>query len=691
MKQQELFRLAAVLYADNNYDVEPKTILKKVIESAFVINDNAPLSIHELIDLILTSYNLHLDEKEVADIVKKENEAFLTHQKNGECLVCLSEKRKQNIALKLSNKTIDYFIEEFEKENSILVTGSNVKEIIYRFLYELLSTNIESFKKLLDNKKKVEELINVESHSYTPIEKEIINEFLGWENDSKNKAIFDIASYALEYCMISNNGNGTHIHLNNLKNKTFYLDTNIIFRALGINGVNRQNRTVTFLTKFTEAKTSLFISKFTEQEFKSTISFYIDKLRKHPLNRQINPEIFKGKYYDRLNDIYDFYYKWRAGKSNESLDLFEAHIHASFESFKRQYKVEADYKIPFNEKDEKTESLINELASSINTHKSYDRPRYSSNADKIDALNIHLIELKREGKDSNIFETKQFIVSTDQSLRRWDYGRSQSTPVIILPSQWLSILLRYIDRTTDDFKSFVSFLNLPNGESQIDSEKLHIVLSGISEMTEDFSQQQFIVESLVHKKFQGVIENGFDDEEIQTKTKEYSKTILDRKIEDITTKYDGLEEKFNTHKSSTEEEINQLKGNINNETKQRISSEDENTTLKEELRKIHVNKKMRPWKFWGYLSLFGILIILIFFTLQICLTEWKYNYVQQLINFIDTNKSETKQDWMRTLVNGGAIGALGFMIKVAFTRLRLSDKYRAKQDSIMQNLPNKLK
>ena len=33
----ELFRLAAILYADNNYEVSTQTIHKKVIESAFII------------------------------------------------------------------------------------------------------------------------------------------------------------------------------------------------------------------------------------------------------------------------------------------------------------------------------------------------------------------------------------------------------------------------------------------------------------------------------------------------------------------------------------------------------------------------------------------------------------------------------------------------------------------------------
>lgn len=63
--KNQLFRLAAVLYADNTYEVAPKTIIRKVIESALLINGNNAINIHQLIDLIHDSYNLHLIEEEV--------------------------------------------------------------------------------------------------------------------------------------------------------------------------------------------------------------------------------------------------------------------------------------------------------------------------------------------------------------------------------------------------------------------------------------------------------------------------------------------------------------------------------------------------------------------------------------------------------------------------------------------------
>jgi len=692
MKQEnknQLFRLAAVLYADNNYEVAPKTILRKVIESALLSIGNKAINIHSLIDFINQTYNLCFDENEVKAIVTSEKEdGFIINQKKGDIIVCLTEKRKQTIESKLSTKTIDYFISEFEKEKPTLVTGSNAKEIIYRFLYELLSTNIESFKKLLDSKKKIEDLINVESQSYSILEREIINEFLGWDNNEKNKAIFDIASYALEYCMISNNGGGTHIQLNNLKNKIFYLDTNVIFRALGINGVNRQNRTNTFLKKFIDANTTLVISKFSETEFKDTIAFYVDKLKNKPIVKQLKPEIFKERYFKNVSELYDFYYKWRAGKYNDSLELFEAHILSLYEKFKADFNIVTDYKIPFDEKEEKTEKIINELSLSICSYKNTDGARHGVNGDTNDALNILLVESIRDGKNSSIFETKQFIVSTDQSLRRWDYYRNTKTPIVILPSQWLSILLRYLSRSNDDFKSFVSFLNLPSGETQIESEKLHVILSGISEMTENFDQQRFIVQAIVQKKFEGILEKGVKDDEILERTKVFAKTELEKKVEEIETKHDRIKTELESHKEKTTQQIGSLREKASEQEQILSDKNSKIDSLKSELRPQVIRKNLLRWQTRAFLLLPIGVFIIAYYLLMLCCTSWTYNFSFQLVQAVDGITNST----IKTLMQGvlaTPLVALGLIITYCWNRLGFSDMKAKKKKELEKEFDEK--
>ena len=67
--KNQLFRLATVLYADNNYEVAPKTIHRKIIESSLLDNENRQMSIHDIIDYIDENYHFTFDEEEIKSIV----------------------------------------------------------------------------------------------------------------------------------------------------------------------------------------------------------------------------------------------------------------------------------------------------------------------------------------------------------------------------------------------------------------------------------------------------------------------------------------------------------------------------------------------------------------------------------------------------------------------------------------------
>lgn len=178
-RQHQLFRLSAVLYADNNYEVAPKTIHRKIIESALLECGMEEYSVHQIIDFIQERYSITFDEESVRETVtSKKEEGFLTNHRNGNLYVCLSEKRKQTLQAKISNKTIDFFISEFQGKNTQLVAGIDSKAILYKFLYDIFSTNTYSFQKLINNKKDLSGIINLENSNYSEKEKEIINNFL---------------------------------------------------------------------------------------------------------------------------------------------------------------------------------------------------------------------------------------------------------------------------------------------------------------------------------------------------------------------------------------------------------------------------------------------------------------------------------------------------------------------------------
>ena len=187
----EIFRLATILYADNNYEVSPKTIQRKVVESLFIENKNLFLGIHTLIDLLKSKYTLHFTEDEIYDIVSNSEYFNTSICKIQDLKITLTTKRYDTICSKINYNNLDYFINEFHKINNAYQLR-DLKDVIYRFLYEIFQINVTSFSKLIDPKIEITELININDYNFKPLEIEIVNGFLNWEHNEKNKNIFNI-------------------------------------------------------------------------------------------------------------------------------------------------------------------------------------------------------------------------------------------------------------------------------------------------------------------------------------------------------------------------------------------------------------------------------------------------------------------------------------------------------------------
>jgi|GEM_PF-275122 len=696
--QNHLFRLAAVLYADNNYDVKIGTIHKKIIESVLLECGEKECSVSQIIDFCQNNYNIIFDENSILDVINNQKgENFHVNQKKDNTLVCLSEKRKLTLIAKIDNKTIDYFISEFIKIYKELTQNTDAKTIIYKFLYEVFSTNTESFQKLIKNNKIVN-TINLESINYTEKEKEIINTFLFWDNSDKNKIIFDIASYALEYCMLTNEKSTSAIRLDNLKNKMFYLDTNIIYRALGINGKDRKNRTITFLKKFSESNEKLIISKSTDIEFKGSIKSQIDRIRKYN-SPKINPKLFLNQEITIQRDIYNFYHEWRIGRTNTSLDLFEKHVLHFYNSFISEHKITVDYKIYYDVNKKQIQQTIKEYSSSIFSFKSKDRLEVLGSTN-VDAENIFLIEIMRKGKVANLFETRFFLISTDQGLRRWDYQRLNQTPIVLLPSQWMSILLRYVSRTEDDYKSFVSFLNLRNNEVIIDNEKLQIVIAGISEMTTDIETQQNLLNNLIEHKFKDVISENSTYEQIFENAKKYTESKLELQIEELSKEHNELLKSNNIlikqqiaqsyQLDKTKQDIEKKFQSVNEEkidiSNKLSASEQKNESLREILRNKYIEEEMKKWERPAYVVLVFAILGLFFFLLQIFFLDEEWNFVQKTVDYIDSNPSETKRN-LYVNIFGALCNLFITMVLSCYLRLFSKDKKEEKKKSIKEDIP----
>lgn len=544
-QQANVFRLSATLFANNNYQISLVQLHRKVIEDAlYVLNVEDGITIGALTDYIEKEYYFVFDESELCKVLhdSRFNHIFeWSASANSEKKYRLKIERRAQLEER-KTKTLNDFIGEYLALRGLSAENA---ESIYQYLYGVFTTNVDTFKRMLEANN-VKSL--AEHHSPQEEKVDLINGFLDWDNPQKNIAIFNLASYALEFCLLTSKKD-SNVKLESLKHKVFYLDTNILYRAIGINGEDRKLRTLSFLRKLRESEDDIKISKVTWEEFEGSLKFYVKRLR-----RSETPAISSKVYteYITYDDIYRYYHLWASKRSNATIDLFVDWMKASMKSFMVAFNIEIVNLAPYSQ--ERQKEHLNEMATQIVR---FGKGKLFDTALN-DARNIAWVEHSRKTGEKTLFSTKTFLISSDRGLYVWDAKyHSKDAPIVIMPSQWLSLLLRYVARSNDDYRSFVCFLNIQDKEGVLTAEQINAILVGISEMTDNVEQQQFLLETIIEREFKDGAA-GKTNDQIKVIAKKQSERLLQRELDKMKAdqfalqeSFNGMQQEFSKHKEDT--------------------------------------------------------------------------------------------------------------------------------------------
>lgn len=536
-------RTSAIIYSDELGANKTDSIERKFIESVFVLNDNKEMSVFEVIQYLETKFTLHFEETEIEDLVNKSNTHFEYNQVTN--LLSLTKKRYEYLSSKkyCPENIVKRFLDRYPEYSQI-----NILQLIEKYLYELLNTNIEAYLYIINPRKYAEKQGVVDPKKFLDEEIDVLNTIILWNDDEKNKLFFQLISFSIEYALVSNNSNNT-VFYESLHNKVFYLDSNIVFRAVGINGDFRKQRTKYFLKKCIESGQKFSITRYTLQEINTSIDSHINELKQYSYGK-ISPDLFD--ICGSNEDFYQFYHKWRKDRSSKSLEVFKAFLLSEIENLFISYNVTKDYKATVDLRKKDTEKKFTHYKEELLEIKKYQ----NTVPIETDVINVLLIERKRNGNDYSIRDTKYYLLSTDQRLKQWDTYHSLNQPITILPSHWMGLLLKFISRTDDDFNSFTSFLKIQSNSPLLSPEELETVVTAISEMTEDFKIQNQIMRTLVESKFDNIIKQEITKKVLHDNVISYSKAMIeDIYSHEISIKESEIDELSKKHKN----EINSLK------------------------------------------------------------------------------------------------------------------------------------
>ena len=183
MEKNNIFRIAMLLYAESEGIRKKNTVLKKVIESAFVEKNNEPLSFDEIETAVKELYEISIAASEINAIIAEDRSGSFEQSAIGKKKInCLSDKRYQYLKQTVQRSIIEY-IEEYV---NIFNLSIEVKEEILSYMYELFQQNLSNFKAVIAGSTVAEEDIGTR---LTTEQVKRINGFLQWENKDKDNAL----------------------------------------------------------------------------------------------------------------------------------------------------------------------------------------------------------------------------------------------------------------------------------------------------------------------------------------------------------------------------------------------------------------------------------------------------------------------------------------------------------------------
>jgi len=671
MEQGEFFRLSSTIVADDHYDDKPDSIKLKILESIFMSSDEEQIALNKLCEICKDNNFFVFSHDEIEQILTA-NHDYIRHHGTKEFSFSLRIEKKVQLQTYYKENNMDYYISKFHGENDIndKIKLEEFKTIVYKFLFFTMNNNLLEFRKISDKEFSVKKETNI-GLLFSDFEKELINNFLNWDMNNKNILIFKLANIGLEYSILSNSDKYETFESLSMRSKTFYLDTNIIFRALGLNGENRKKRILQFLENCIKTKQKIAISNFSHKEFIDSIDYHTSRIEKYKVD---NIKLFHE--YSSGEDLYLFYYDWKLKHPSLGISSFKVYIKTLYKELRDKYDISFNESYKISELDEIGIRVLDRYSLEIDKHKNkakYRNDYYIIIPQKsvIDAQNIFQIEKDRSSNNQDFHSCEYFLISTDHHLLDWDHDRKEILPIVLLPSHWLALSLRFFTRTNDDFNSFVNFINLPQYNEIINNEDLHLILSGIDCVAENNEDQEDILKELINEKFRSIIKSR-KPEKIFERTQTRAKQIIKKSIN---------ESKYELRKK--EEENKELNETIENQKKALVTDKKTNVDLQKEIDDLRIiNKeikrqerenriidKITNWNNRGYIFLL-ISIALIFSIIMIFnFDSLKWNFMKTIYTSIDTMKSQTKQG----LSIAGLVVLystfLFFVLKQAFIRL----------------------
>lgn len=517
MDEHTLIRLAFAYAGVSSNGFKLNRNLKLLV---MVVLDESPkpLLINEIIDSIKNKYGLEFTEEEVNNSINFKKGKYIKvyfdkHQNNfsgnihtvEDKLFSITEEGREKIS-KNTAKSFNSIINTFICEKNLSISVEKMSDLLSKFIYGTINYNINDLISLCNEKiENISNFVEFKGIEFTNSEKDLINEFLYWDSSKKNKLLHRLISFSIDFCMLTMKRD-----VNSFKSvfngKVFYLDSNIIFRFMGVNNERRQQSIKSFVDICKKNNIKLKYTSETLSELNSSIDFHIKHLSQNLNGFENFDNNIMNNFVSKFNnsdDYFELYYKWRSKNKNcNSINDFKHWMKMKLNECLQNFEIDRESEIILLNKKNEITTCISELGKI----KYKELSDYNSKILEVDAGNYIFIQHKRAAeKGKDYFTLNNYLITSDQSLVIYDREkRKDKPPIITLPSIWQSLLLKIFGRTDNDYDSFIEFIAL---RKNIDNLEMEIQLSLLEKIRQ--SNEIDEIKELALVKINEIIENGF--------------------------------------------------------------------------------------------------------------------------------------------------------------------------------------
>ena len=494
--EKDLMRLSMIL--DSHSSTTRDRYICKFAEYAIFDSVKSGLSSNDISMFIKERFQLEFDLSEIQRAIKTKGGGRII-ESNGNYQLSLKaadQISKQTSVAEQLKHHIHFYLEGKEGINE-----DELLSLITKYIYYCFNSNAKNFLTIIGHEGHVDFQSEELSFNYSQAEADLINGFLRWDNMDKNRLVYSIVSSAYEYCLITSNKNPV-IPKSIFKNKKFFLDTNLIFRIAGLNKDERRFVVKTFVEKCREVGITLCYIGAVFKELYRVIDSqvkYIYSITKGqaPVDASILTAI-SNEY--EINDFYTIYYNWCKEPQNDYRDLvsFRSYLTTRISTVLEEFVYYDSSRITLENKRE------NDLCKSLFLFKNERRKNKNTTDEsvKTDITQIVFLEKMRPRMSKSLWDMNEFIVSADQLLISWADAQFDGIPLVVIPSLWLSIILKVTGRATeDDYQSFCMFMSLRHFRSDdglvINPTEL---LSRLSNKTIDCQIKEWVISEIITNK-----------------------------------------------------------------------------------------------------------------------------------------------------------------------------------------------